>query len=130
MKKIIRLTESDLHKIVKESINRMLCENNGLNTDKYFNGYDMNNYKLIKILTQGELYRALGEDYDSVERILGSYDYDKLISIILKNGSNGPVIYDLNSQACDDVIELGNYTIGIMQNNMGEEEYYLYKNMI
>lgn len=29
MKKKVRLTEGDLHRIVKESVNRLLCENNG-----------------------------------------------------------------------------------------------------
>ena len=130
MKKRIRLTEGDLHRIVKESVNRILRENDDYDRmNRYFNGYDMNDYQLIKILTQPELYKALGEDFDEVERIFGSYDYDKLISLILKYGSRGPVIYDLNHQSCDDVIELDDYTIGIMQNNMGEEEYYLYKNI-
>jgi hypothetical protein len=129
-KKLIRLTEGDLHRIVKESVNRILRENDDYDrANRYFNGYDMNDYQLIKILTQPELYKALGEDFDEVERIFGSYDYDKLISLILKYGSRGPVIYDLNHQSCDDVIELDDYTIGIMQNNMGEEEYYLYKNI-
>ena len=129
-KKLIRLTEGDLHRIVKESVNRILRENDDYDRmNRYFNGYDMNDYQLIKILTQPELYKALGEDFDEVERIFGSYDYDKLISLILKYGSRGPVIYDLNHQSCDDVIELDDYTIGIMQNNMGEEEYYLYKNI-
>ena len=124
-KKLIRLTESDLHRIVKESVNTILSENDGYG----HGGYDMENYQLIKILTQGELYKALGEDFDEVERIFGSYDYDKLIPLILKYGSRGPAIYDLNHQDCEDVVELGDYTTGIMQNTMGEEEYYLYKNI-
>ena len=130
MKRRIKLTEGDLHRIVKESVNRILRENDDYDRmNRYFNGYDMNDYQLIKILTQPELYQALGKDYDEVERMFDSYDYNKLISLILKYGSRGPVIYDLNHQSCDDVIELDDYTIGIMQNNMGEEEYYLYKNI-
>ena len=44
MKKVIRLTESDLHRIVKESVNRILNESdgggiNGRNARAYFN-YD------------------------------------------------------------------------------------------
>lgn len=130
MKKIVRLTESDLHRIVRESVKRILREDDGYGRmNRYLNGYDMNDYQLIKILTQPELYQALGEDFDEVERMFGSYDYNKLISLILRYGSRGPAIFDLNHQSCDDVIELGDYTIGIMQNNMGEEEYYLYKNI-
>ena len=45
MKKIIRLTESDLHKIVKESVNRIIREWNGdrdINPDD--DEYDINQY--------------------------------------------------------------------------------------
>jgi len=38
-KKLIRLTESDLHKIVKESVNRVLRENGrDIDDDNYFGG--------------------------------------------------------------------------------------------
>lgn len=129
-KKIIRLTENDLHETVRESVNRVLHKKDEYSqTNRYFCEYDMSDYQIIKILTQGELYKVLGEDFDEIERMFGSYDYNKLISLILRYGSRGPVIYNLNHQSCDDVIELDDYTIGIMQNIMGEEEYYLYKNM-
>lgn len=45
MKQIIRLTESDLHKIVKESVNRIIREWNGdrdINPDD--DEYDINPY--------------------------------------------------------------------------------------
>lgn len=45
MKQIIRLTESDLHKIVKESVNRLIREWNGdrdINPDD--DEYDINPY--------------------------------------------------------------------------------------
>ena len=40
-KKLIRLTESDLHKIVKESVNRMLNEDEEHMEDGYLNGRTM-----------------------------------------------------------------------------------------
>jgi len=39
MKKIIRLTESDLHKIVKESVNKILGELKGYTYDPTDGGY-------------------------------------------------------------------------------------------
>jgi hypothetical protein len=49
MKQIIRLTESDLHRIVKESVNRIIREWNGdrdINPedDKLWDEYDNNPY--------------------------------------------------------------------------------------
>jgi hypothetical protein len=48
MKQIIRLTESDLHKIVKESVNRIIREWNGdrdvPNEDELWREYDNNPY--------------------------------------------------------------------------------------
>ena len=38
MKKLIRLTESDLHRIVKESVNRALKEHHDIDDDTYFGG--------------------------------------------------------------------------------------------
>ena len=44
-KKIIRLTESDLHQIVKESVNRVLRENSrDIDDDNYFGGGLPNRY--------------------------------------------------------------------------------------
>lgn len=44
-KKLIRLTEQDLHKIVKESVNRVLRENSrDIDDDNYFGGGLPNKY--------------------------------------------------------------------------------------
>lgn len=50
MKQIIRLTESDLHKIVKESVNRIIREWNGdrdinPDDDDWWEEYNNNPYK-------------------------------------------------------------------------------------
>lgn len=53
MKKVIRLTESDLHRIIKNSVNRILKETEDFNYDGYYdslkdylnNPVDMNNYE-------------------------------------------------------------------------------------
>ena len=37
MKKVVRLTENDIHRSVKESVNRVLREFRGDGFDKYFN---------------------------------------------------------------------------------------------
>ena len=49
-KKLIRLTEGDLHRIVKESVNRILRENDDYDRmNRYFNGYDMNDYHVTML---------------------------------------------------------------------------------
>lgn len=52
-KKLIRLTESDIHRIVKESVNRVLNEVNGLYTNENGDGvYDSQSvYSYFKELT-------------------------------------------------------------------------------
>ena len=83
-KKLIRLTETDLHRIVKESVNKVLREGidnemsldnilsekiqemlmqNGLEYDKVFNGYNVytsDDIVTIKIVKQGNIPPTLG----------------------------------------------------------------------
>ena len=51
MKKIIRLTESDLHRIVKESVKRVLREDNSMElrvAEKIFDDIQNNNPELLQ----------------------------------------------------------------------------------
>ena len=53
-KKLIRITESDLHRIVKQSVNRILREDYGNNeislNISYFDGNDLNNVRYVNSL--------------------------------------------------------------------------------
>jgi len=78
MKNRIRITESDLHKIVKESVNRILTEQNGTyeTTDDYYESF----YKNV-LEANASLYRALsfcGDDMKSdilVKNIRKAFKY-------------------------------------------------------
>lgn len=58
-KRLIRLTEQDLHKIVKESVNKVLNEVKFGNTDRSFHANDPNAWETLKITRNGRANRAL-----------------------------------------------------------------------
>lgn len=79
MKKLIRLTESDLHRIIKESVNRILREENGLNA--VFNEIDFSNPDDID--AWNSIRNAVNSKQELVDKILdGIYDgkFDNEIS--------------------------------------------------
>jgi hypothetical protein len=86
MKKIIRLTESDLHDIVKESVNRILKENgegqNHIYSEKEMQWLYDNQDKLSpiqqKVLNAGMWVRARQANYHGYAK--------RWSNIILKNG--------------------------------------------
>ena len=89
MKKIIRLTESDLHRIVKESVNRILKED-VLGNDWHENEEDavMNNYEPFE--SQEDLpFDGMQDDHDWSG--VGEEEFD-------------PTFYDDPDQYRDDVI--------------------------
>ena len=78
-KKLIRLTESDLHRIVKESVNRVLREENGLNA--VFNEIDFSNPDDID--AWNSIRNAVNSKQELVDKIIdGIYDgkFDNEIS--------------------------------------------------
>ena len=89
-KKLIRLTESDLHKIVKESVNRILEGYKKLNgwdvpwaERKALNKYDPEGFKLVDDGTDWKDHFSHKADsvmdyYDYINRVNTDYDdYDK-----------------------------------------------------
>jgi len=89
-KKVIRLTESDLHRIVKESVNRILEGYKKLNgwdvpwgERKALNKYDPEGFKLVDDGTEWKDHFSHKADsvmdyYDYINRVNTDYDdYDK-----------------------------------------------------
>jgi len=85
-KKLIRLTESDLHRIVKESVNRILIETNG--------GY--NQFSDADFASDGDPYGFFDdEDADENEllNLSGLYMLNGRKSLVTDNGSNSYISY-------------------------------------
>jgi hypothetical protein len=85
-KKLIRLTESDLHRIVKESVNRILIETNG--------GY--NQFSDADFASDGDPYGFFDdEDADENEllNLSGLYILNGRKSLVTDNGSNSYISY-------------------------------------
>ena len=85
-KKLIRLTESDLHKIVKESVNMILKETNG--------GY--NQFSDADFASDGDPYGFFDdEDADESEllNLSGLYKLNGRNSLVTDNGSNSYISY-------------------------------------
>ena len=65
-KQVIRLTEGDLHRIIKESVNRILKEDVMSLVDNYFMpyGFESDQYHILgEILEIEEVKNVLGEIY-------------------------------------------------------------------
>jgi hypothetical protein len=85
-KKLIRLTESDIHRIVKESVNRILIETNG--------GY--NQFSDADFASDGDPYGFFDdEDADENEllNLSGLYILNGRKSLVTDNGSNSYISY-------------------------------------
>jgi hypothetical protein len=85
-KKLIRLTESDLHRIVKESVNRILIETSG--------GY--NQFSDMDFASDGDPYGFFDdEDADENEllNLSGLYKLNGRNSLVTDNGSNSYISY-------------------------------------
>ena len=95
MKKIVRLTESDLHNVIKESVNKILKEVNigawvEYNDSKYKQVVDVLSQHVIKRLGAEEIL----ENPDSVEEEVGDCWQDVLNDDLLK------AVYDKYDVAC------------------------------
>ena len=86
MKKTIKLTESDLHRIVSESIEDVITETQHGNKDKYREFYiDEFNKNLSNILTSlnnarysmGQILHGSSDSYENKWRILKQYGFYK-----------------------------------------------------
>lgn len=127
MKKVIRLTEGDLRRIVGKSVNRILREMDGDDAE----GYDMSRYKIMKHITSSELYNKV--DPDVLEQIYGGYNLEMLIKLILRFGERprgkDRHTYDLNSKVLDSVERCNGYVLGIFD-SMGEDDYCVYLDLL
>ena len=102
-KKLIRLTESDLHEIVKESVNRVLNEKKiqeGLNygIDELFDKYDTDTISVsdFRITYQGILIDYIHRDNDGEISIWsGNPDNDKYAEELLPNRADKRNILEL-----------------------------------
>ena len=110
MKQIIRLTESDLHRIVKETVNRVLNE-----------GYSMPDFVITSIIVNGEdvsneFFNNFGNRFES------KYAFSPRLNQFLKKygitaydvdtandfGEDGDEIY-INTNSNDDIEVHGGY---------------------
>lgn len=95
MKKVVRLTESDLHNVIKESVNKILKEVNigawvEYNDSKYKQAVDVLSQHVIKRLGAEEIL----ENPDSVEEEVGDCWQDVLNDDLLE------AVYDKYDVAC------------------------------
>lgn len=88
-KKIIRLTESDLHRIVKESVNRALKEYHDIDDDRYFGGGLPSHFNDDEVLENDRI---------TEKQILELDNFSKAIAEIANNTSDDT---DLLFQASD-----------------------------
>lgn len=97
--KQIRLTESDLHRIVKETVDKILKENEGFtnnqgyshfavnkNTGKIVNGWDYNGYDPVDLRSDRKYYFI----NDLVDNELNPKDYKILTDKMLRKGGIDP----------------------------------------
>lgn len=69
-KKLIRLTESDLHKIIKESVRNVLNEMDDFS-------YDINTYRDIGTTSGLKGFNKIFDKYKEIKRILSNYNNSK-----------------------------------------------------
>jgi hypothetical protein len=77
MKKIIRLTESDLHRIVKESVKRILKEDNSLElrvAEKILDDIQNNNPELLQASPE-----------DLIEYVMATHQVSRSIAELVAN---------------------------------------------
>ena len=80
MKKVIRLTEGDLHKIINESVKKVIKEVKFGNTDRSFHADDPSAWEALKITRNGRANKAL-QNHDF-------YGYGKNLAQANRNASN------------------------------------------
>jgi len=81
MKRIIRLTESDLHRIVKNSVKRILREDNSLEmrvAEKILDDIQNNNPELLQ-----------GEPEDLIEYVMATHQAPRNIAELVVNMAKG-----------------------------------------
>lgn len=91
-----------------------------------FKTYQMEDYRYVATLDESDLEK-LEMPQEEIEQMFGSYDYDKLIGIIKKNGRKLSKPVDLNSWGREGVEEYKNYLIGVFTSVMGFEEWHLFE---
>ena len=120
MKKIVRLTESDLHRIIKESVNNILKETrldydvDNFSGRNYINNqYDEYPYDdetfLDSPYDKGEItselmdYASLTDDYRSKKEIENDYSWDLFNNKPIANGVDG--YYKVNRKGVKNDID-------------------------
>ena len=82
-KKLIRLTESDLHKIVKESVNKILKESEGINVNKWGGSPKMRAFRQPKGVDFGVL--EIGDRISWLDRLEGNQFRRGIVTNVERN---------------------------------------------
>lgn len=105
MKKRIRLTESDLHRIVKESVNRIILEHGrGNDWDKREEMKNFQDPLLSKKNTRyliGNCKKILGSP---LFRLLEKYGFNPILSLQITDSSNGDISKSKDSNDLNELI--------------------------
>lgn len=105
-KKLIRLTESDLHRIVKESVNRILKEAKyDYENQAYDEKYDgENTYLQVSMMSSPEIYikcnngRKPSSDYIKTYNILSSNQPEKVLDLWRKFAYESNVVTNISDE--------------------------------
>ena len=134
-KKLIRLTESDLHRIVKESVNRILKEvKYDYENQAYDEKYDgENTYLQVSMMSSPEIYikcnngRKPSSDYIKTYNILSSNQPEKVLDLWRKCAYESNVVTNISDER-KFIVEKDADGIYLMIRVDNKEDFQRYQN--